>query len=173
MLKTSHTTFFRSTQCYQPFPFYEKFESTPFGRIYKNLTSILYTDSLFHLWQKRDSKNSITKAMHKTQALSRFSTHLWKNTNINNAWNPIPNKIEGQFYWPFKDLIGGVYCFNWLLWTSTGSSHWEVFLEINLNKKTLTFYTFRVHWKNRCRSTVRKHAVMEQTWISTSCWHIC
>ena len=51
-------------------------------------------------------------------------------------------------------------CFNWLPWRSTRSSHWEVFLEINLNQKTLKFYTSWVHWKNQCRSTVRKHALL-------------
>ena len=50
------------------------------------------------------------------------------------------------------------YCFNWLLWTFT--SHWEVFLEINLNQKILRFYTSSVNWKNQCRSTVRKHALL-------------
>ena len=56
--------------------------------------------------------------------------------------------------------IKTVYCFNWLPWTFTGSSRWEVFLEINLNQKTLKFYTFWVHWKNQCWSTVRKHALL-------------
>ena len=56
-------------------------------------------------------------------------------------------------------IIKTAYCFNWLPWTSTRSSHWKVFLEINLNKKTLKFYTSWVHWKNR-RSTVRKHALL-------------
>ena len=37
---------------------------------------------------------------------------------------------------------------------------WEVFFEINLNQKTLKFYTSWVHWKNQCRSTVRKHALL-------------
>ena len=57
-------------------------------------------------------------------------------------------------------IIKTVYCFNWLPWTFTGSSHWEVFLEINLIQKTLKFYTSWVHWKNQCRSTVRKHALL-------------
>ena len=57
-------------------------------------------------------------------------------------------------------VIKTSYCFNWLPWTSTRSSHWEVFLEINLNQKTLKFYTSWVHWKNQCRSTVRKHALL-------------
>ena len=30
-------------------------------------------------------------------------------------------------------------CFNLLSWTSTGGSRWEVFLETNLNQKTLDF----------------------------------
>ena len=57
-------------------------------------------------------------------------------------------------------IIKTVYCFNWLPWTFTGSSHWEVFLEINLIQKTLKFYTSWVHWKNQCRSTVREHALL-------------
>ena len=64
-------------------------------------------------------------------------------------------------------IIKTAYCVNWLPWTSSGSSHWEVFLEIDLNQKTLKFYTSRMHWKNQCRSTIRKHAVMEQAWMST------
>ena len=39
-------------------------------------------------------------------------------------------------------------------------SHWEVFLEINLNEKTLRFYTSWVLGKNQCRSTVRKYALL-------------
>ena len=54
--------------------------------------------------------------------------------------------------------IKKVYCFNWLPWT--GSSHWEVFLEISLIQKTMKFYNSWVHWKNQCRSTVRKHALL-------------
>ena len=67
-------------------------------------------------------------------------------------------------------IIKTVYWFNWLLWTSTWSGHWEVFLETNLNQKTLKLYTSWVHWKHQYRSTIRKHAVMEQAWISTFCW---
>ena len=59
-------------------------------------------------------------------------------------------------------IIKTAYCVNWLPWTSSGSSHWEVFLEIDLNQKTLKFYTSWEHWKSQCRSTIRKHAVMEQ-----------
>ena len=58
-------------------------------------------------------------------------------------------------------------CFNWLPWTSTGSSHCEMFLEINLNQKALKFFTSWMHWKNQCKSTLRKHAVMEQALMST------
>ena len=57
-------------------------------------------------------------------------------------------------------LIKTVHCFNWLPWTSTGSSYWEVFLEINLNQKPLKLYTSWVHWKNQCRSTIGKHALL-------------
>ena len=39
-------------------------------------------------------------------------------------------------------------------------NHWEVFLEINFNQKTLTVYTSWVHWKNQCRLTVWEHAVL-------------
>ena len=53
-----------------------------------------------------------------------------------------------------------VYCFVWLPWTSVGRCHWEEFLEMNLNQKTLKLYTSWVRWKNRCRSTVRKHALL-------------
>ena len=57
-------------------------------------------------------------------------------------------------------IIKTVYCFNWLPWIFTGSSHREVFLEINLIQKTLKFYTSWVHWKNQCRSTVRKNDLL-------------
>ena len=57
-------------------------------------------------------------------------------------------------------MIKTVYCFSCFPWSSTGSNHWEVFLEINLNQKTLTFYTFWVHWKNQCRSNIRKRALL-------------
>ena len=57
-------------------------------------------------------------------------------------------------------IIKTVYCFSWLPWTFTGSSHWEVFLEISLIQKTLKFYTSWVHWKNHCRLTVRKLALL-------------
>ena len=57
-------------------------------------------------------------------------------------------------------IIKTAYCLSWLPWTSTGSSHWEVFFEINLYQKTPKFYTSWVHWKNQCRSTVRKHALL-------------
>ena len=57
-------------------------------------------------------------------------------------------------------IIRTVYCFSWLPWISTGSSHWEVFLEINLNQKILKLYTSCVHWKNQCRLTIRKHALL-------------
>ena len=45
-------------------------------------------------------------------------------------------------------------------WTFTCSRHWEVFLEINLIQKTSKFCTSWVHWKNQCRSSVRKHALL-------------
>ena len=65
------------------------------------------------------------------------------------------------FNWvPLKYAIITVYCFNWLPWTSAGSSHWEVFLEINLILKTLKFYTPKVDWKNQCTSTIKKHALL-------------
>ena len=48
-------------------------------------------------------------------------------------------------------------CFNWLPRTFTGSSHWEVFLEVSLIQKTLEFYTSWVQWKNQCRLTLKKH----------------
>ena len=74
-------------------------------------------------------------------------------------------------------VINTAYCFNWLPWTSTRSSHWEVFLEINLNQKTLKFYTSWVHWKNQCRSTVRKHTLLwnkhEYQHFDTSVKNIC
>ena len=57
-------------------------------------------------------------------------------------------------------IIKTVYCFRWLRRTFTGSSHWEVFFEINLNQKTLKLCTFWLHWKYWCRSTIRKHAVL-------------
>ena len=56
-------------------------------------------------------------------------------------------------------IIKTVHCFNWLPWTFTGSSHWEVFIEINWIQKTLKFTSW-VHWKNQCRSTVRKYALL-------------
>ena len=66
-------------------------------------------------------------------------------------------------------IIKTVYGFNWLSWTPTGSSYWEAFLEINLNQKTLKFYTSWKHWKNQCRSTVRKHA---RLWNKNEYQHI-
>ena len=45
-------------------------------------------------------------------------------------------------------IIKTIYCFNWLTWTSMGNSHWEAFLEFNLNQKILKLYTSSVHWKN-------------------------
>ena len=57
-------------------------------------------------------------------------------------------------------IIKAVYWITWFPWTSTGSSHWEVFLKINLNQKTVKFYTSCVHRKNQCRSTVRKYALL-------------
>ena len=57
-------------------------------------------------------------------------------------------------------ILKTVYSFSWLPWTFSGSCHWEVFLEINLIQKTLKIFTSWVHWKNQCRSTVRKHALL-------------
>ena len=57
-------------------------------------------------------------------------------------------------------ITKAVHCFSWLAWIFTGTSHWEVFLGINLIPKTLKFYTSWVHWKNWCRSTLRKHALL-------------
>ena len=57
-------------------------------------------------------------------------------------------------------MIKTVYCFNWLPRTFTGGSHWEVFLEIKLIQKASKFSTFWVHWKNQCRSKVRKYALL-------------
>ena len=34
-------------------------------------------------------------------------------------------------------ITKAVYCLNWFSWTSTWNSHWEVFLKISLNQKTL------------------------------------
>ena len=34
-------------------------------------------------------------------------------------------------------------------WTSAGSSHWKMLIEINLSQQTLKFYTFWVHWNRR------------------------
>ena len=45
-------------------------------------------------------------------------------------------------------------------WTSTRSSHWEMFHEINLNLKTLKLCTSWEHWKNQCRSTARKQVLL-------------
>ena len=56
-------------------------------------------------------------------------------------------------------IMKTVYSFNWLPRTFTGSSHWEVFLEINLIQKTLKFFPSWVHWKNQCRLTVRNQAL--------------
>ena len=43
-------------------------------------------------------------------------------------------------------------------WTFTRSKHWQVFLEINLNQRTLKLYTSQLNWKNQCRLTIRKYA---------------
>ena len=56
-------------------------------------------------------------------------------------------------------IIKTGYCFNWLLWTFTGSILILISL-INLIQKSLKFYTSWVHWKNQCRSIVRKHALL-------------
>ena len=69
-------------------------------------------------------------------------------------------------------IIKTVYSCNWLPWTSTKGSHWEVLLEINQNLKILKLYTTWVNWKNQCTSTTRKH-VLYRISISTFCWHIC
>ena len=63
---------------------------------------------------------------------------------------------------PFKiyTIMKTVSCFIWLPWASTRSSHWDVFLEINLNQKILKLYSIWVHWKNQCRLTIRKHALL-------------
>ena len=58
------------------------------------------------------------------------------------------------------NIIKTAYSFNWLPWSFTGSSHWEVFFEINLNQKTLKFYTSWAQWKNQWRLTVRKHVLL-------------
>ena len=50
-------------------------------------------------------------------------------------------------------------CFDWLPWTSTGSSHREMFLEINLNQETLKLYTYWVCWKNQGRSNISRFAL--------------
>ena len=57
-------------------------------------------------------------------------------------------------------IIKKVYCFNWLPWTFTGSSHFEVFFKTNLIQKTLKFYTSWLHWKSQCRSSVGNHALL-------------
>ena len=43
-----------------------------------------------------------------------------------------------------------------------------MFPKIILNQKTLKLYTSWVHWKNQCKLTTRKHAVIEQAWIQHS-----
>ena len=69
-------------------------------------------------------------------------------------------------YWLFQLVVFKIYtiiktvCFNSLPWTSTRSSHREVFLEINLNHKTLKLCTSWVHWKNQCKSTIKKYALL-------------
>ena len=79
-------------------------------------------------------------------------------------WNICYNKKKFIcFKWlPLKiyAIVKTVYYFNWLPWRSARSSHWEVFLEVNLNQKTLKFYNSCVYWKNQCRLTVRKHALL-------------
>ena len=54
-------------------------------------------------------------------------------------------------------IIKTIYCFNWLQWTSTLEATDQL---INLNQKILRFDTSWVHWKNQCRLTVRKHALL-------------
>ena len=50
--------------------------------------------------------------------------------------------------------------FNWLPWTSTGSSYLRGFRWNQRNLEILKFYTSWVHWKNQCRSTVRNYALL-------------
>ena len=56
-------------------------------------------------------------------------------------------------------IIKIFYFFNW----STKSSCSDMFVEININQKTFNLYTSLVDWKNQCRSTIRKHAML---WIN-------
>ena len=62
-------------------------------------------------------------------------------------------------------------CFNCLPWTSTGGSHWEVFHEINLNRKTLKLYIYLFSaFKERVQVDYSKTcSVMGQAWISIFC----
>ena len=69
--------------------------------------------------------------------------------------------------------IETVFCFNWLPWTSTASSHWEKFLEINLNQDIEHIDSW-LQWKKQHRSAIRNHALLcmnKDEYLH--CWHIC
>ena len=104
------------------------------------------------------SKNNLIGQNH---SLSDFHQLIGKSSQTNSS-SPLPLNIiwktrgKGPSFLEFVIKISlyrfviklkTVYCFGWLPWTSTRSSHGEVFLEINLNQKTLKFYTSWVHCK--------------------------
>ena len=64
-----------------------------------------------------------------------------------------------------------VYCFNWLSWKSTRSSHWKVFLEINLIQKTLKIYNWYPLSALKEPAEIdhkKTSSIMEQAWKSTT-----
>ena len=60
-------------------------------------------------------------------------------------------------------IIETVYCFNLLPRKSARNSHWNMFLEINLNQKRLKLCTYWVHWKKQYKLTIRKQALLWNT----------
>ena len=59
-------------------------------------------------------------------------------------------------------IIKPVYCFNWLPWTSAGSSQWKVFLKINFN-------LIRKHWNFIPLPCIEKSSV-DWPWESMLCY---
>ena len=67
-------------------------------------------------------------------------------------------------------IIETVYCFNLLPWKSARNSHWDMFLEINLNQKRLKLYTYWVRWKKQYKLAIRKHALLWNTHEYLNIW---
>ena len=146
--------------------FSEKYHSIKNALIYKvncNLKLPLNSMKLtYFILSQYNWKRNVPASLH-------FCIVYWKQQIFNNfhylkkVWKKsliIKKSVCFNWFSLKYMLTKKVCCFNLLPWTFTDSSHWEVFFEINLIKKTLKFYIFWVHWKNQCRSIVRKHALL-------------